>query len=214
VIAAGDARAGVPVYMRVMKHLAAALVLCLVTLPAAAERLSLSALSAYLNSITEADARFTQENADGSRLTGTLYIKRPGRIRFEYDPPQEDTLVLASGGQIAVFDGRASGVPEQFPLRRTPLGIILARDIDLTRARMVTGHGMDAGRTVVQAQDPENPEYGRIYLYFDHDPVRLSEWLIVSGSGEHTRTRLDAFRPRDDLGDVMFSIPLQIEARR
>lgn len=198
-----------------MRHLIAALALCLAALPAAAdERLSLPALSDYLDTITEAEARFTQVNADGSRLTGTLFIKRPGRIRFEYDPPQEDTLVLASGGQIAVFDGRASGTPEQFPLRRTPLGIILARDIDLTRARMVTGHGMDAGRTVVQAQDPDNPEYGRIYLYFEHDPVRLSEWLIVSGSGEQTRTRLEPFQPRNDLGDVMFSIQLEMQARQ
>ncbi len=197
-----------------MKTLIAAFALFVAALPAVAERLSLPALSAYLNTITQAEARFTQENADGSRLTGTVYIKRPGRIRFEYDPPQADTLVLASGGQIAVFDGRASGVPEQFPLRRTPLGIILARDIDLTRARMVTGHGMDGGRTVVQAQDPDNPDYGRIYLYFDHDPVRLSEWLIVSGTGEQTRTRLQPFQPRDDLGDMMFSIPFEAQARQ
>lgn len=190
------------------------LVLCLAASAApAAERLSLSALSDYLNTITLAEARFTQEGADGSRLTGRLFIKRPGRIRFEYDPPQDDTLVLASGGQIAVFDGRASGRPEQFPLRRTPLAIILARDIDLTRARMVTGHGMDAGRTVVQAQDPDNPDYGRIYLYFEHDPVRLSEWLIVSGTGERTRTILGPFQPREDLGDSMFSIPLEMQAR-
>jgi outer membrane lipoprotein-sorting protein len=196
-----------------MRHLIAAFILCIAALPVAAERLSLPALSDYLNTITAAEAAFTQVNADGSRSTGTLYIKRPGRIRFEYDPPQDDTLVLASGGQIAVFDGRASGRPEQFPLRRTPLGIILARDIDLTRARMVTGHGTDAGRTVVQAQDPENPEYGRIYLYFETDPVRLSEWLIVSGTGEHTRTRLEPFQPRNDLGETMFSIPLETRSR-
>lgn len=197
-----------------MKTFLAALALCLAALPAVAERLSLPALSAYLNTITQAEARFTQENADGSRLTGTLYIKRPGRIRFEYDPPQDDALVLASGGQIAVFDGRASGVPEQFPLRRTPLGIILARDIDLTRARMVTGHGMDGDRTVVQAQDPENPDYGRIYLYFEQSPVRLSEWLIISGTGERTRTLLDPFQPRDDLGDAMFSIQFETDRRQ
>jgi len=215
VIDAGDARARGAAYIGGMQRMIAALAaaLCLALPAMASERLSLPALSEYLNTITAAEARFTQVGSDGSRLTGTLYIKRPGRIRFEYDPPQEDTLVLASGGQIAVFDGRASGRPEQFPLRRTPLGIILARNIDLTRARMVTGHGMDSGRTVVQAQDPDNPDYGRIYLYFEHDPVRLSEWLIVSGTGERTRTRLDPFRARDDLGDVMFSIPLETQAR-
>ena len=196
-----------------IRLLALSLAVC-VPAGAVAERLSLPALSEYLNTITQAEARFTQVGADGSRLDGTLYIKRPGRIRFEYDPPQDDTLVLASGGQIAVFDGRARGGPEQFPLRRTPLGIILARDIDLTRARMVTGHGEEGGRTVVQAQDPDNPQYGRIYLYFEPDPVRLSEWLIVSEGGEQTRTRLEPFTPRDDLGDAMFSIPFEAERRQ
>lgn len=197
-----------------MKRALLALILVLAALPAAAERLSLPALSAYLETITSAQARFTQVNADGSRLTGTVYIKRPGRIRFEYDPPNDDTLVVASGGQIAVFDGRGSGKPEQFPLRRTPLNLILGRNIDLTRASMVTGHGEDKGRTVVQAQDPEHPEYGRIYLYFENDPIRLSEWLIVSESGEHTRTQLQPFTPRSDLSDFLFSIPFVTEQRQ
>ncbi|PWR01926.1 cell envelope biogenesis protein LolA [Meridianimarinicoccus roseus] len=183
-------------------------------LPAAAERLSLPVLSDYLGDIGAAEARFTQINADGSRLGGTLYIKRPGRIRFEYDPPQQDTLVLASGGQIAVFDGRGSGAPEQYPLRSTPLAIILDRNVDLTRARMVTGHGEQNGRTIVQAQDPDNPEYGRIYLYFENDPIRLAEWMIISESGEQTRTLLGPLQPRAELSDFLFSIPFETEKRQ
>jgi outer membrane lipoprotein-sorting protein len=193
---------------------ALALTLALGALPAAAERLSLPALSAYLQSIGGAEARFSQVNADGSSLSGTLYIKRPGRIRFEYDAPQDDTLVIAGGGQIAVFDGRGSGVPEQFPLRRTPLGIILDRNVDLTRERMVTGHGEENGRTIVQAQDPDNPEYGRIYLYFENNQVRLAEWLIISETGEQTRTRLSPLEPRNDLSEFLFSIQFETEARQ
>ncbi len=182
------------------------LALSLAASPAMAERASLSELSAYLNSITVAEARFTQINGDGSRSSGTVTIKRPGRIRFEYDPPQEDVLVLASGGQIAIFDGRGAGAPEQYPLRRTPLSILLARSIDLTRVSMVTGHGEQNGRTVVQAQDPEHPEYGRIYMFFDRAPLRLSEWLIISESGEQTRVQLGPFRATPDASDFLFDI--------
>lgn len=197
-----------------MKFILAVALLILPALPATAERLSLPVLSDYMETIGEAQAKFTQINANGSRLSGTLYIKRPGRIRFEYDPPQEDTLVIAGGGQIAVFDGRGSGTPEQFPLRRTPLGIILDRDIDLTRERMVTGHGEQNGRTIVQAQDPDHPEYGRIYLYFENDPIRLAEWMIISDTGEKTRTLLDPLQPRDDLSEFLFSIQFETEDRQ
>jgi outer membrane lipoprotein-sorting protein len=184
------------------------LILCLTVLafasPVVAQKASLEALSAYLNTIDTAQASFTQHNADGTTSHGTLYIERPGRIRFEYAPPNDDTLVVAGGGQVAVFDGH--GAPEQFPLRRTPLNLILARNVDLTRISMVTGHGEQDGRTIVQAQDPEHPEFGRIYLYFERDPLRLAEWLIVSETGEQTRVELGPFEAREDFSSFMFNI--------
>ncbi|MEV8467924.1 outer membrane lipoprotein carrier protein LolA [Fluviibacterium sp. DFM31] len=183
----------------------------LAALPARAEKASLSELSAYLNTIGTVETRFTQINSDGSKSTGRLFIKRPGRARFEYDPPLDDTLVLAGGGSIGIFDGR--GTAEVYPLATTPLKLILDRNIDLTRIHMVTGHGEQDGRTVVQAQDPEHPEYGRIYLFFDRNPMRLSEWLIVSQTGEQTRLKLRPFVEHDRLSDRMFSVRLEKEAR-
>ncbi|MCA8882919.1 MAG: outer membrane lipoprotein carrier protein LolA [Rhodobacteraceae bacterium] len=183
----------------------------LVGAPAWAEKASLPDLSDYLNTIRTVEAPFTQINADGSRATGKVMIKRPGRIRFEYDPPFDDTLVLAGGGSVAVFDGHNQG--DVFPLGRTPLNLILARQIDLTRIKMVTGHGEQNGRTVVQAQDPEHPEYGRIYLYFDRAPLRLTEWLIISETGEQTRLQLGPLTARDSLSDRLFSIRAEKERR-
>ena len=102
-----------------------ALALALIALPAAAERIPLSALSGYLNSLTTVEAAFTQINPDGSIATGTLRINRPGRIRFEYAPPDK-TVVLSDGQQVAIFDGKSNQPPDQYPLRRTPLNLILA----------------------------------------------------------------------------------------
>ena len=67
-----------------------------------AEKIGIDALSTYLDGLRTVKAKFTQINADGSLTTGSLYIKRPGRVRFEYDPPN-DALVLAAGGQLAIF---------------------------------------------------------------------------------------------------------------
>ena len=67
-----------------------------------ADKISINALSSYLDGLRTVEAKFTQINADGSLSTGSLYIKRPGRIRFEYDPPN-DALVLAAGGTTGNF---------------------------------------------------------------------------------------------------------------
>lgn len=174
--------------------------------PARAEPASLTALSRYINGIDSAVAPFTQINGDGSRSTGTLYIRRPGRARFEYDPPDDAALVVAGGGQVAIFDGRASGRPQQFPLSQTPLNLILARRVDLNRARLVTGIGEQGGRTVVEARDPDNPEQGTIRLYFETSPIRLAEWLITAQTGERTRVVLGPFQRDVSLSNFLFNI--------
>ena len=128
---------------------------------ASAEKLSLAEISAYLNAMQTAQAEFTQINDDGTISTGQMFIRRPGRVRFEYDPPEE-SLVMAGGGQVAVFDAKSNQPPERFPLTKTPLNLILARNINLDRAKMVVGHTADATTTSVIAQDPQHPEYGSI----------------------------------------------------
>ena len=104
------------------------------SLPAAAEKVSLNALSAYLNGLRTAETTFTQINADGTISTGKIFIKRPGRMRFEYTAPDK-TLVIASGGQVAIFDARSNQPPEHYPLNRTPLNLILGSNVDLPRPR-------------------------------------------------------------------------------
>ena len=75
----------------------------LLPFPAAAEKLPLKDISAYLNGLTTVEADFTQVNADGTISTGKIYIKRPGRVRFEYGPPDR-SLVIAGGQNVAIFD--------------------------------------------------------------------------------------------------------------
>ncbi|MBN9886842.1 LolA family protein [Salipiger abyssi] len=157
----------------------------LTALPAAAQKLSLGEISSYLNTIQSAKSPFTQINADGSISTGTIFLKRPGKARFEYNPP-EQALVLAWSGAVYIFDKKVSGQPETYPLSQTPLSIILARNVDLGQAGMVTGHSYDGTATTVTAQDPKRPEYGSIQLKFTGNPVELRQWVIDDGSGSKT----------------------------
>jgi outer membrane lipoprotein-sorting protein len=193
--------------------LAGASAAALTALPVRAqEKLSLAAISAHLNGITTAEAPFTQLNADGSRSTGRLFIRRPGRMRFEYDPP-EQALVVAGGGMVAIFDGRSNEQAEQYPIRRTPLHLILADRVDLTRARMVVGHDLDGTATTVTAQDPERPEEGTIRLMFEDAPVRLTGWVITDSAGYETTTVLGGMTTGMTLSPFLFDITYEQNRR-
>ncbi len=168
-----------------MKTFLAALALIAFALPVQAERISLANLSAYLNSLTTLQADFTQVNGDGTISTGIIKISRPGRVRFEYAPPDE-SLVLASAGTVAIFDSKSNQPPEEYPLSRTPLGLILQKNVDLGQARMVVAHVEDGNTTRLRAQDPEHPEYGSIDLVFTDSPVALRQWVITDDAGGET----------------------------
>ena len=179
---------------------------------ASAEKLSLAEISAYLNALQTAQAEFTQINDDGTISTGQMFIRRPGRVRFEYDPPEE-SLVMAGGGQVAVFDAKSNQPPERFPLTKTPLNLILARNINLDRAKMVVGHTADATTTSVIAQDPQHPEYGSIQLVFTGAPVELRQWVITDGADQKTTVVLGELKKGGSLNLSMFNIRSEMTRR-
>ncbi len=170
----------------------------------AAEKLSLKTISAYFNAIETAQSPFSQINDDGTVSTGTLYIHRPGRMRFEYDPPAS-SVVIAGGGAVTIHDPKSNQPPETYPLRRTPLWIILARKVDLDRANMVVGHGFDGTATIVRALDPDHPEYGSIDLMFTDNPVELHKWVIHDGNGGQTTVLMDGLKTGGRLSSQLFT---------
>ena len=163
------------------------------TAPARADKLGLDVLSGYLNTLQSARSDFTQVNDDGTLSTGRFYIKRPGRARFEYDG-KDAAKVIAGQGSVVIHDPKSNQPPESYPLRRTPLSIILAERVDLSRAKMVVGHDYDGTATRVRAQDPEHPDYGSIDLYFTGEPVQLRKWVINDGTGSQTTVILGGMK--------------------
>lgn len=174
--------------------------------PAAAEKLSLNEISRYLNGMKTATGEFTQINDDGTISTGQIYIKRPGKVRFEYNPP-EHVLVVADGSTVGVVDGKSNTAPEAYPLHKTPLKIILARNVNLSKERMVIGHSSDGTTTTVKAQDPEHPEYGSIELVFTGSPVELRQWVINDDAGSRTTVVLGDLKKGTQIADAKFVIP-------
>lgn len=191
--------------MKPLSALITSLALLALPLPALADKIGLAELSAYLNQLATVQSDFTQVNGDGSVSLGKIYIKRPGRVRFEYAPPDR-SLVLASAETVAIFDGKSNQPAEEYPLKRTPLNLILAPKIDLGRAKMVVGHKEVENTTRVVAQDPEHPEYGTIEMVFTANPVTLRQWVITDDLGQQTTVILGALQPVADLKSSLFNI--------
>ena len=190
-----------------------ALVLALATaFPALADKIPLNEISRYLNGLKTAQAEFTQVNGDGSISTGTVFIHRPNRVRFEYKCDR--TLVLASAGQVAVFDGKSRSGPQQYPLSKTPLSLILAPNINLGQARMVTGYSEKKNTTVVTAQDPQHPEYGNIQMVFSANPTQLRQWVVTDEAGTRTTVILGEMKTGVSFPPSKFAIESEVARRK
>ena len=188
-------------------------ILCMVLAsPVAAEKISRNEISSYFNAMTTAEAQFSQITDTGETSTGRLFIRRPGRIRFEYDPP-EATLVVVGGGQVAVFDPKSRDEPLRFPLRHSPLNLVLEREVDLAQRDMVVAHFEVESQTAVTLQDPENPDYGFIQLIFNDNPVQLHQWVVQDNSGGQTHIILDSLTEGGKLSNMLFNIQHEMRKR-
>lgn len=180
--------------------------------PAAAEKIPLNEISRYLNSLKTVVADFSQVNSDGSVTPGKVYIQRPGRVRFEYKG--DSTLVMASGGQVAVFDKKSNTGAQQYPLSKTPLSIILADNVNLGRSGMVTGYSEKKNTTIVKAQDPANPQYGNIQMVFTANPTELRQWVVTDDKGKRTTVILGQMQKGVGIPTSKFSITNEANRRK
>lgn len=184
---------------------AAAATLPLAVPAVAASKIPLDELSRYLNSLKTAKGGFTQVNSDGTLTEGVFYLARPGRMRFEYSG-KNAALVVAGQGRLAIFDRKSNQGPQQYPLHRTPLNIILRNSVDLGRSGMLMGHDSDGKTTSITAQDPEYPNYGNVKLVFTDGPTELREWVVTDESGRKTTVILDKLQTGGRLPTGLFDI--------
>lgn len=189
-----------------------ALTVTVVTAAQAIAAPSLDAISDYLDTLKSVEAEFVQFNGDGSQQTGTMYLKRPGKVRFEYDG-KDAPLVVIGGGQVAVFDPLSNEPPFRFPLSTTPLDTILGRDVDLASSGLTT-HMLESGEfTVLNVQDPKFAEYGYVSLVFDTAPLRLRQWVVIDGAGQQTAIALSNLNLGAKLNGSLFNIRSEMRKR-
>jgi outer membrane lipoprotein-sorting protein len=152
------------------------------------DRAALARVEAYLNGLTTLRARFLQVAQNGATAEGTAWISRPGRMRFDYDPP-EPVLLVASAGQVLMYD-RELKQPTTMPVSSTPLGLLLRERIALSGDITVSAMGRQGGFLSVTLHRTGAPAEGRLTLMFSENPMELRQWSVVDAQGRETRVTL------------------------
>jgi outer membrane lipoprotein-sorting protein len=165
--------------------------------------------AAYLESLDEDKGRFTQTDPHGVVSEGELYLKRPGKIRFEYDAPSR-LRVVSDGKHVIVEDPRLKTV-NRYPLGATPLSVFLASHIRLDKGVVVdqvirTSYGFE----IVAHQG--KLRNGTLAMVFADRPMRLMEWTVQDAQGGRTRVQVSGFGPAHGLSGSLFKAGPATEA--
>jgi len=173
-----------------MKIFSVICVLVLLAFPAGATSNSeiLSKAQSYLENLDTARARFVQTTHDGTQLVGTFYLDRPGKLRFEYDPPIED-YVVADGFFIYFYDAEL-GEQTNAPIGQTLADFILREDLDFKDDLKVRDVKRGGGLLQIEVVQKADPQAGSLTLGFEEEPFELKKWRVVDAQGLITEVEL------------------------
>lgn len=164
-------------------------------------------VEAYLNQITTLRARFQQYSEDGGVVFGDIYIRRPGKMRVEYEPPVPVVLV-ADGMLVTYYDSELDQL-NQVPIGQTPAWFLLRKNISLTDGITITELDKLPGALRVTMHQTNEPQAGSVDLIFGDQPLELRQWKIVDGAGKEVRIGLFDVRLGGELPNDLFATPRQ-----
>ena len=179
--------------------------------PASANDSEIARINDYLNSISTLAGNFVQVAPDGIVSEGQFFMRRPGRLRFEYKRPNP-TLVIADGFWVAVLD-KTVGTGDRFPLSQTPLNLLLKDDVDLNSEGAIRNVEQTEGQLRVTAVDPSDESQGDVTMVFDSNPLQLKQWIVTDPQGLTTTVALRETRANVQLEADLFVIPNNLDAR-
>jgi outer membrane lipoprotein-sorting protein len=172
----------------------------------------LRAASKYLNDVKSLKSRFLQVSPDGGFVQGDFMLRRPGRLRFEYDPPSP-YLVLSDGFWLYFLD-RELGEPQTWPIQDTPLGVLVAEQVELFDNPDVEKVERHPGTLAITLRDQKRADEGTVTLVFSTSPLILRQWKIIDAQGQRTTVTLDKIETGMHLPATLFILPSKKELDR
>jgi outer membrane lipoprotein-sorting protein len=172
----------------------------------------LNRIEKYLNGIKTMESRFIQINPDGSAWNGTLFVRRPGKFRFEYDPPIPH-LLIANGSWFFHVD-RALKETNVIPLVKTPAQFLVQENISLKKDFKITKFEEQPGIVQVGLVTRDNPDLGEVTLTFSDKPLELRKWSVRDVQDNLTQITLQNTRYGVNLNADLFKYVEQPNDRR
>ncbi|MBM3928022.1 MAG: outer membrane lipoprotein carrier protein LolA [Sphingomonadales bacterium] len=161
--------------------------------PASAQTTSdIAQVQRHLQAVSTMTANFTQTDRAGKVLTGTLTLKKPGRVRFQYE--QGVPILIVGDGKDLWFLDYSVGQKSRWPVGNSPLGVLLDPTKDISRFATVQPTA-NPNVISVEARDPKRPEFGRITMVFARQAsapggLMLQGWVALDSQGNRTSIRL------------------------
>jgi outer membrane lipoprotein-sorting protein len=158
----------------------------------------------YFGAIKTLSARFVQIGPNGELASGKFYLRRPGRLRFEYDSPSP-LLVVADGIWLVLHDKELEQV-DRFPLFSTPISVLVAEQIDLRGDDVkVSRVERQPGILRLRLIDTDKPDEGWLSLAFSDPPITLRNWHVKDALGGITNVALDEMEVNIPLDPALFT---------
>lgn len=158
-------------------------------MPLSAEETSkVEEVSTYFNSFKTLKGEFTQVSPQGRVSAGVFFLSKPGRLRFEYAPP--NPFLVVSDGAWVVIENRKQKTTDQYPLAATPLKLLLADEINLLEQAEIKSVETNEGVSTIAVEDRNKLIPGRLVLVFDNNRKELSQWIVEDARGKRTTISL------------------------
>jgi outer membrane lipoprotein-sorting protein len=181
--------------------LSAAALFFAAALPAQAQ-VGVPEIEQYLNSIKSLKSRFVQSNPNGSIVQGTLYVRRPGRMRFEYDPPSQ-LKIVADGYQVTMWDNATRDFG-QWPIGWTAASFLVKDQLSLTGDLRVEKLDRVNGLLEATTVQAKKPQEGKVIVRFAENPMLLRGWTIIDNRGNQVTVSLSEMQTGLQLADSLF----------
>lgn len=148
----------------------------------------LQEIDRYLNSLVNISGHFIQTDHRNEETSGRFYLKRPGRIRFDYRAPSK-LRIVSDGYYLSVEDHDLKTI-DKYPLDATPVRLLLGEDVNLARDADILDMRQDESAVVVVLRDRSETTSGELQLYFTLPELVLYEWVVTDAQGLETRIQL------------------------
>ena len=146
-------------------------------------------ISQYFNSMRTLQGEFTQISPKGNVSSSVFFISKPGKLRFEYAPP--NPFIIVSDGTWLVVRNKSKNQADQYPLSKTPLRLMLSKNVDLLQQAIIMKVETFDNLTTVTLEDRDQLVAGHLVLVYDNTKNALHQWAVVDGQGRRTTVSLN-----------------------